>query len=185
MVTGFVDSTFFRRRASCSRSRASDGVTDRKYFRISARSASVRRDVVNALGQMRSRYDLTALLASEQDAAVRAAIYETLGRNPNSAATTAQVLTDGLRDSSAAVRSGAARGLESLLRRTARTAAPSANAPSAVMWMSRPAARNRRATCHSTPPCIDPMQSKRRGPAASSAARNQANSDACCSSLGV
>ena len=93
---------------------------------LSARSASVRRDVVNALGQMRSRYDLATLLASEQDAAVRAAIYETLGRNPNSAATTAQVLTDGLRDSSAAVRSGAARGLESLLRRTARTAAPSA-----------------------------------------------------------
>jgi cyclophilin family peptidyl-prolyl cis-trans isomerase len=75
---------------------------------------------------MRSRYDVALLLASEMDATVRAVIYETLGRNPNSAATTAQTLTDGLRDSSLSVRSGAARGLESLVRRTARTAAPSA-----------------------------------------------------------
>ncbi len=93
---------------------------------LTARSALVRREAVNALGQMRSRYALAELLPSETDVAVRAAIYETLGRNPNSATTTAQTLTDGLRDSSAVVRSGAARGLESLLRRTARTAAPSA-----------------------------------------------------------
>ena len=92
---------------------------------LTARSALVRRGAVNALGQMRSRYDVAALLISEKDAAVRAVIYETLGRNPNSSATTGQTLTDGLHDSSVIVRSGAARGLESLLRRTARTAAPS------------------------------------------------------------
>ncbi len=99
---------------------------------LTARAASVRREAVNALGQMRSRYDLAALLTSEREPSVRAVIYETLGRNPNAAATTAQTLTDGLRDSSAVVRSGAARGIESLLRRTARTAAPGATTLRAI-----------------------------------------------------
>lgn len=109
---------------------------------LTARAASVRREAVNALGQMRSRYDVAALLASEKDPAVRAVIYETLGRNPDAAATTAQTLTDGLRDSSAVVRSGAARGMESLLRRTARTTAPSA----ATLRTIRDAVKSNRAS---------------------------------------
>jgi len=101
---------------------------------LTAPSALVRREAVNALGQVRSRYDVASLLASEKEASVRATIYETIGRIPTApgtgaaaaSATTAQRLTDGLRESNAAVRAGAARGIESLLRRTARTNAPSA-----------------------------------------------------------
>ncbi len=104
---------------------------------LTARSALVRREAVNALGQMRSRYDLSALLTGEQDASVRAVIYETMGRIPTTPgasgaavaaanAATAQRLTSGLREEHVDVRAGAARGLESLLRRTARASAPSA-----------------------------------------------------------
>ncbi|WP_411279500.1 peptidylprolyl isomerase [Gemmatimonas sp.] len=102
---------------------------------LTARAASVRREAVNALGQMRSGYDLAALLTGEKDASVRAVIYETLGRTPTApgasatavAATNfaaAQRLTDGLRHQDPVVRAGAARGIESLLRRSARTTAP-------------------------------------------------------------
>ncbi|QJR35706.1 peptidylprolyl isomerase [Gemmatimonas groenlandica] len=104
---------------------------------LTARAASVRREAVNALGQLRSRYDLAALLASERDPSVRAVIYETMGRVPKELgvpaeavaathAATAQKLTDGLRESDAVVRAGAARGIEALFRRTARAHAPSA-----------------------------------------------------------
>ena len=110
---------------------------------LTARAASVRREAANALGQMRSPYDLRALLASEKDASVRAAIYETMGRIPTAPganatavaaanAATAQRLVDGLRDAEAVVRAGAARGFESLLRRTARTTAPSATVLRAI-----------------------------------------------------
>jgi cyclophilin family peptidyl-prolyl cis-trans isomerase len=76
------------------------------------------------------------LLGSERDASVRAVIYETIGRVPKELgvapdavaathAATAQQLADGLREPDAVVRAGAARGLEALFRRTARTHAPS------------------------------------------------------------
>jgi cyclophilin family peptidyl-prolyl cis-trans isomerase len=107
---------------------------------LTARSAGVRREAVFALGQMRSRFDLATLLTSERDASVRAAIYETLGRlattgesaTPGAASTaaphaaTAQRLVEGLRESPPEVRAGAARGMESLLRRTARQHPPGA-----------------------------------------------------------
>ncbi|WP_373064870.1 peptidylprolyl isomerase [Gemmatimonas sp.] len=110
---------------------------------LTARTASVRREAVNALGQMRSRYDLAALLTGEKDASVRAVIYETLGRIPTApganatavvAANTAaaQHLTDGLRETDPLVRAGAARGIESLLRRAARVNAPSASTLQAI-----------------------------------------------------
>ena len=103
---------------------------------LTARSASVRREAVNALGQIRSRYDMAALLTSERDPSVRAVIYETMGRVPKELgmsaeavsaahAATAQRLAGGLREPDAAVRAGAARGIEALFRRTARTHAPS------------------------------------------------------------
>jgi cyclophilin family peptidyl-prolyl cis-trans isomerase len=103
---------------------------------LTARAVSVRREAVNALGQIRSRYNLAALLGSERDASVRAVIYETIGRVPKELgvapdavaathAATAQQLADGLREPDAVVRAGAARGLEALFRRTARTHAPS------------------------------------------------------------
>jgi len=105
---------------------------------LTARSAGVRREAVYALGQMRSRFDLATLLTSERDASVRAAIYETLGRlasageSANATATatahtaTAQRLAEGLLESPPEVRAGAARGMESLLRRTARQHPPGA-----------------------------------------------------------
>jgi len=113
---------------------------------LTARSASVRREAVNALGQMRSAYDLSALLAKEADASVRAVIYETMGRIPAPAgsgaavaqAATAQRLAEGLRDADAVARAGAARGIESLLRRTARSTAPSA----AIVQAIRSAVQN-------------------------------------------
>ena len=101
---------------------------------LTARSAGVRREAVYALGQMRSRFDLATLLTTERDASVRAAIYETLGRlataGESATATahtaTAQRLAEGLRESPLEVRAGAARGMESLLRRTARQHPPGA-----------------------------------------------------------
>ena len=103
---------------------------------LTARAVSVRREAVNALGQIRSRYNFAALLGSERDASVRAVIYETIGRVPKELgvapdavaathAATAQQLADGLREPDAVVRAGAARGLEALFRRTARAHAPS------------------------------------------------------------
>ena len=120
---------------------------------LTARSVSVRREAVNALGQMRSAYDLSALLANESDASVRAVIYETMGRLPAppgssaaaaaaASAATTQRLTGGLRDADAVARAGAARGIESLLRRTARTNAPSAATRQAL----RTAVRNNSAS---------------------------------------
>ncbi len=102
---------------------------------LTARAVSVRREAINALGQIRSRYDLAALLGSERDPSVRAVIYETMGRVPKEIgvppdavaathAATAQRLADGLRERDAVVRAGAARGLEALFRRTARAHAP-------------------------------------------------------------
>ena len=110
---------------------------------LTTRAASVRRDAVNALGQIRSRYDLTALLLTEPDASVRAVIYEAIGRVPSAPGATpveivrdnvvaAQTLTDGLRKNTSVVREGAARGMEALLRRTARVTKPSAEVLEAI-----------------------------------------------------
>lgn len=101
---------------------------------ISSRSASVRREAVNALAQMGVPFNAAALLESETDATVRNAIYESAGRMAPGAArgapapppaTTLSLLTRGLTDAAVPARVGAARGLESLLRRAGRgTKAP-------------------------------------------------------------
>jgi cyclophilin family peptidyl-prolyl cis-trans isomerase len=110
---------------------------------LTTRAVSVRREAVNAMGQIRSRYDLTALLLTEPDASVRAVIYEAIGRIPSAPGATpveivrdnvvaAQTLTDGLRTNTSVVREGAARGMEALLRRTARVTKPSAEVLEAI-----------------------------------------------------
>jgi cyclophilin family peptidyl-prolyl cis-trans isomerase len=110
---------------------------------LTARSASVRREAVNALGQMRSRYDMADLLNREEEPSVRAVIYETVGRLPTAPdasgaasalanVVAAKTLTEGLRERDARAREGAARGLESLLRRTARVSKPGAEVLEAI-----------------------------------------------------
>ncbi len=110
---------------------------------LSSPAVSVRREAATALGQMRARTDLAARLASERDPSVRAVLYETVGRIPTDSTTaadlrratdaaTARLLVTGLEEPDPMVRAGAARGLESLLRRTARVHAPDATVLGAI-----------------------------------------------------
>lgn len=105
---------------------------------LSSPSVSVRRETLNALAQMNAPFNYGALLTSERDGAVRAAMYEAMGRmsaftpgapRQGSAASSpatqiVATLVGGLRDATPAARTGAARGLESLIRRTARASRP-------------------------------------------------------------
>ncbi|MBL0171118.1 MAG: peptidylprolyl isomerase [Gemmatimonadaceae bacterium] len=97
-------------------------------------AASVRREALNAFGQSGASFDFSALLTSERDATVRATLYETIGRSPAAkpgtpavppSAAVVRALTNGLRDTDAVARTGAARGFESLIRRTGRSSRPS------------------------------------------------------------
>jgi cyclophilin family peptidyl-prolyl cis-trans isomerase/HEAT repeat protein len=100
---------------------------------LASPSASVRRETLNALAQMGAPFAINTFAAAERDASVRAALFEAIGRSPAArpgtppmppAAATVSLLTSGLREESAVARAGAARGLESLLRRTARNTRP-------------------------------------------------------------
>ncbi len=94
----------------------------------------VRREAANALAQMRAEFDFASALRSERDASVRAAIFEAIGRTSTGAApgtpaappapAVLEALLTGLRDGDLAARTGAARGMESLMRRTARASRP-------------------------------------------------------------
>ncbi|MEQ1693250.1 MAG: peptidylprolyl isomerase [Gemmatimonas sp.] len=104
-------------------------------------AASVRRETLNAYGQMSASFDFATVLSSERDATVRAALYETIGRSPAArpgapavppSAAVVAALTAGLREPDAAARAGAARGLESLLRRTGRASRPSSETVGAM-----------------------------------------------------
>ncbi len=86
--------------------------------------ATVRMEAVNALGQMNIGYTYAGLLTSERDAAVRGVIYETVGRVRPTPVDAEALLTKGLAEPQLAARAGAARGLESLIRRTGRTTKP-------------------------------------------------------------
>ncbi len=115
---------------------------------LTSPAASVRREAAQAFGQMNVAIEFDALLNREKDLSVRAAIYETIGRAPTArgaagpsatpAATPSPspslvaVLTRGLDESGLEARVGAARGMESLLRRTARSARPSAETVGAI-----------------------------------------------------
>ncbi len=96
---------------------------------LNSPAASVRREAVNAFGQMNAPFDFTSMMRDERSPAVRAAILESIGRSSAAAASgqlgpnapLVRVLVAGLLESDAVVRAGAARGTESLLRRTARS----------------------------------------------------------------
>ncbi len=91
---------------------------------LRASDATVRMEAVNALGQMNVAYAYAALLASERAPAVRGVIYETVGRVRPTPADAEALLAKGLAEPAIAARAGAARGLESLVRRTGRTTKP-------------------------------------------------------------
>ena len=89
-----------------------------------ATSALVRREAVNALGQMRAPVPFRQLLDVESDPIVRAAIFETIGRASPTDSIVELTLASGLAESSAVTRAGAARGLEAYVRHHARAARP-------------------------------------------------------------
>ena len=117
---------------------------------LTSPAASVRREAVNALAQMKASFDYAALLANEASPVVKSAIYESMGRSVTAAprgaaggsanaaaapsatliestavAATVELLVRGLKDGDASVRVGAARGIEAALRRGGRAAKPS------------------------------------------------------------
>ncbi len=102
---------------------------------LASPAASVRREAANALAQMGVDLDYATLLQSERDPSVRGAIYESIGRavsapagapGPLPSEALVAALRRGLTERDAVARVGAARGLESLIRRTGRASRPSA-----------------------------------------------------------
>ena len=95
---------------------------------LGADESALRIEAANALAQMKaSSSPLLARLELEQDAAVRGAIYEALGRLPG---TSQEVLGRGLEESPETVKLGAVKGLEALLR--TEQVAPSASSLEAL-----------------------------------------------------
>jgi cyclophilin family peptidyl-prolyl cis-trans isomerase/HEAT repeat protein len=91
---------------------------------LTASDSLVRAEAVNAMAQIGAAHPYHELLEKERNGFVRGVIYETIGRvrpTPEGAEAT---LARGLADASLIARAGAARGLESLLRRTARNTRP-------------------------------------------------------------
>ena len=86
--------------------------------------AEVRREAVAAIAQMGAPFDFAALLGPEKSGAVRAVIYESMGRVKPPAAGSESLLVSGLKDEDIAARIGAARGLETLVRLNIKTTRP-------------------------------------------------------------
>lgn len=84
----------------------------------------VRREVVAAIAQGGPAFDFGSLLAAEKSGAVRASIYESMGRAKPPAPDSEVRLVAGLRDEDIVARTGAARGLETLVRQNIRTTRP-------------------------------------------------------------
>jgi len=105
---------------------------------LASTDPAVRREAVNALGQMNVSFDFGSLLDSEKDPTVRGVIYETIGRLREVASGTEDVLVRGLADPDLPARTGAAKGLEALFRQNSRTMKPAA----ATITALREAIRN-------------------------------------------
>ncbi len=101
-------------------------------FLVRSPAPAVRREAINAIGQLGASYDFAALLPKEPRGDVRGTIFETMGRSAAALGRVEQSLVGGLVDVSPPAREGAARGLESLLRRTARTSKPAATTLTAL-----------------------------------------------------
>ncbi|MEO8500487.1 MAG: peptidylprolyl isomerase [Vicinamibacteria bacterium] len=86
----------------------------------------LRREAVAALAQMGAPFDFASRLRTEKVGAVRAVLYESIGRVKPPAAGSEDALVTGLRDEDLAARTGAARGLETLIRGSLKTTKPQA-----------------------------------------------------------
>ena len=86
--------------------------------------ASVRAEAVAALAQTGAAFDYASLLQTEKSGAVRAVIYESMGREKPAPPGAEARLVLGLEDEDMAARAGAARGLETLVRQNIRTTRP-------------------------------------------------------------
>jgi cyclophilin family peptidyl-prolyl cis-trans isomerase/HEAT repeat protein len=84
----------------------------------------VRREAVAALAQMGAPFDFASLLSSEESGAVRAVVYESMGRARPPAPGAEAALVAGLRDDDVTARTGAARGLEARVRLNLKVAPP-------------------------------------------------------------
>ena len=78
--------------------------------------ARVRQEAASALGQLQATANYAELIAAEQNGAVRGELYTSAGRISPAVTGTEELLRKGLSDATAAGRTGAARGLESLFR---------------------------------------------------------------------
>lgn len=97
----------------------------------------IRTEVVQALGQMGVMPDWVSLLRSEKDFGVRAAIYVTIGRVAPASPEIEKALAAGLAETDPVARTGAAHGLEALLRLNAKTLQPSAATVDALRKLVR------------------------------------------------
>lgn len=91
-----------------------------------AQDRGVRLAAFGALAQMRAMFPFSAALAAEREGAVRAAIFEAVGRSRPATLDAESLLQRGLADPSPEAREGAARGLEALFRLNRRALQPSA-----------------------------------------------------------
>jgi len=87
-------------------------------------NAEIRREAVAAIAQMGAAFDFASLLGSETSGAVRAVIYESMGRAKPPAADSEGRLVAALKDEDLLARTGAVRGLETLVRQNLKTTRP-------------------------------------------------------------
>ncbi len=83
---------------------------------LTSRDAGVRRAAAGAMAQLRAEHNYLALLRTEQDPMVRAALFEAAGRARDAGPQVEAALASALSGTNLTAVSGAARGLESLLR---------------------------------------------------------------------
>lgn len=100
------------------------GLRDSVVPLLRSSDAEVRREAVAALAQMGAAFDFASLLAAEKSGAVRAVIYESMGRARPPAPGSEARLVAGLADEDQTARTGAARGLETLVRLNIKLARP-------------------------------------------------------------
>jgi len=102
-------------------------------------SPEVRREAVAALAQMKAPFDFGGRLDQEEEASVRAVIYEALGRVQPPDSLAERVLVQGLREDALEARRGAARGLEWRVRVNSKTLRPE---PSTIEGLRRAVREN-------------------------------------------